>query len=107
MTALGIVGCGLAKKLKMATANSGLAQLWALIGLHGRCCVAKFRMGFVFATTVERAEGWQLWLIEAESKEAALAKFKNGEGDCIAESVEVTDIGQPTLASVHEHIEPA
>lgn len=63
-------------------------------------------MKYEITVDVERAEGWQLWRVEAASKEDALAKFKNGEGDCICENLEVTELCEPTLASVDEYIEP-
>lgn len=63
-------------------------------------------MKYEIMVDVESAEGWQLWRVEANSKEAALKKFNDGGGDCICENVEVTSLCKPTLGDVTEYIEP-
>lgn len=51
---------------------------------------------------VEQAHGHQIWEVEAESREDALKKYKEGQGEIVADEVEVTSLCEPELDAVHE-----
>jgi len=46
---------------------------------------------YIITTTVTSARGNQVWEVKAKSKEDALKRFKSGEGDIVAEELEVQD----------------
>lgn len=52
---------------------------------------------FRIICAVERASGNQTWLVDADSREDALKRYKAGEGVFEAEEVEVTDLGEPDV----------
>lgn len=52
--------------------------------------------------SVRNASGHQLWEVEADSPEDALAKFNDGEGDIVHEEIEVNSLEDVTLDDVEE-----
>lgn len=48
---------------------------------------------FLFNASVERAEGYQTFRVDAETEEEALAILKQGGGDIYASEVDVVHIG--------------
>ena len=52
---------------------------------------------FIITCDVIRAAGWQQWSVEASDEAEAIEKFDNGDGDFVAEDVEVTDVGTPSV----------
>ena len=47
---------------------------------------------YIIPVTILSASGCQIYGCEAESKEEALEKFKNGECDFVEEEVEITNL---------------
>lgn len=59
-------------------------------------------MKYFIDVEVKRACGTQIWEIEADSPEDALAKFQEGGGDIIQEELEVLSLEEVALDSVRE-----
>lgn len=53
-------------------------------------------------TEIENADGTQTWEFEASTKEEALEKYNQGDGDIVAEEIEVTRLRKPELSDVYE-----
>jgi hypothetical protein len=52
---------------------------------------------FLIQTSVEHAEGFQTWYVDAATESEALKKYKNGDGDIYESNVDVTSIGEPSV----------
>lgn len=60
--------------------------------------MAKYRV-----PTVVKARGMQCWIVEADSPEAAVEKFKRCGGDSFdSEEIEITDVDDPELDAIEE-----
>lgn len=57
---------------------------------------------FYIQCAVERAQGYQMWSVEAEDEEQAFAKFELGECSHVADEIEVTTTGEPEISSSEE-----
>lgn len=51
---------------------------------------------------VRSVSGTQLWEVEADSPEDALAKYNDGDGDVVHEEIEVTSLEDAILSNVSE-----
>ena len=51
-------------------------------------------MRYSITVDVVSAQGYQVFEVEAESKEKAYAKFCAGEGDIVHEEIEITELGE-------------
>lgn len=51
---------------------------------------------------VDKAHGHQCWEVEARSREEALQKYNEGNGEIIHEELEVTALCEPEIDAVHE-----
>lgn len=50
--------------------------------------------------SVQSAQGYQVFEVEADSEEEAFAKFQQGEGDVVHEEIEVTDLGDWSIDDI-------
>lgn len=52
--------------------------------------------------SIRQANGHQVWEIEADSPEEALAKYKQGEGEVIHEEIEIGSLEDVSLADIED-----
>ena len=45
--------------------------------------------------SLERAQGWTSWLVEASSEQEAIQKYNDVGGEYEAEEVQITEYGEP------------
>lgn len=57
---------------------------------------------FQIVRSVQDASGHQIFEVEANSKEEAAEKFRNGEGDFVSEEVEVTSLSPINEREIEE-----
>lgn len=60
---------------------------------------------YSLVVNIESASGTQMLVVEADSREEALAAYNRGEGDIVAEEIEVGRLRPATLADVEEYDE--
>jgi len=53
---------------------------------------------FLIERTVTSAAGTQIFFVDANSEEEALAKHKNGDGGMYSSEVEVQSLGEPCIS---------
>ncbi|MCK5604918.1 hypothetical protein KAR91_23715 [Candidatus Pacearchaeota archaeon] len=51
---------------------------------------------------ITRASGWQTWQVEADTKEQAIELFEKGDGDVIAEEIEVTNLENFDYSTIYK-----
>lgn len=55
---------------------------------------------FLIETRVERAEGSQIWFVDAETLQEAIEKYEAGEADVYSTDTEVLQLGKPAIIGV-------
>lgn len=53
---------------------------------------------FLIDTSVNNAEGSQVWYVDATSEAEALEKYEQGDCDLYASEVDVTSLGEPEIS---------
>ena len=52
---------------------------------------------YLIHTSVQGAEGFQTWYVDATTEEEAMDKYRNGDSDIYVSEVDVTSLGDPEI----------
>ena len=64
--------------------------------------MSKRKKKYLIRVPVERAHGEQLYEIEADSPEEALALYQTGDHECVSEELEVERCGEPEINEIED-----